>query len=186
MKRDNKGFSLIELVVVIAIMVIMTVGLTLSISSATNRKAKAAVDEIKSQLSYSQSLAMSKKIAYGQIVLDADGYYYFENVYGTKDIKSTRKKLYKKDDITISYLTNKDGVGSSGTVVDEGHPCILSFVKTTGAFQPMLTVADPVNSPEVFVYQTGVYCQKIIVESDNGFRRELQLYSKTGKTSIVE
>ena len=38
MKRDNKGFSLIELVVVIAIMVIMTVGLTLSMSPIVRLK----------------------------------------------------------------------------------------------------------------------------------------------------
>lgn len=186
MKRDNSGFSLVELVVVIAIMVIMTVGVALSISSVTNQKTKSAADEIKTQLSYTQSLAMSKKMAYGQIIQEADGFYYFVTVYGTGNIRSSKEKLYSGKEIQISYVTNKDTVGSAGTIVDEEHPCILSFVKTTGAFQPMLTVEDPENAPENFAYQTDVYCEKIVVESKNGFRRELMLYPKTGKTSIVE
>ncbi len=184
MKNDNKGFSLLELVVVITIMTILTVGITMSISAVTNKKAKAAIDEIKSELSYTQNLAMSKKLAYGQIVAKEDGYYYFDIVYGTNDIRTKEKKLYKTSDIQISYVTNQDAGNSEGTTVDSDHPCILSFVKTSGAFQPMLTVSDPENSPEAYSLQDGVYCTKIVVTSENGYQQELELFSKTGKTRI--
>lgn len=184
MKNDNRGFSLIELIVVITIMTILTVGIAMSISAVTNKKVKATVDEIKSELSYTQSLAMSKKMAYGEIVVKEDGYYYFDIVYGTNEMKKKEEKLYKTSDIQISYVTNQDDGNSKGTTVDESHPCILSFVKSSGAFQPMLTVDDPINEPEVYSFREGVYCKKIIVTSKSGYSQELELFPNTGTTRI--
>lgn len=182
-KTQNLGFSLIELVVIIAIMTTLTVGITLSLQSVLNRKVISTAEVIQSQLQYTQAQAMSKPIAYGEICLNADGTYQICLTYGTQgDLKTETRNLCSGREVDIYYKTNKDAAGSQGTKIDEAHPCVLSFAKSSGALQPMIALSDEGE----ISYHTGVYCSEICVKSEAGKQASLRLYDKTGKVIMEE
>lgn len=183
MRDKNRGFSLIELIVVIAVMTVLTLGITMALSTVGNRKVRSAAEIVKSQLLYTQSQAMSKTLAYGQIVENKDGMYVFVQTGGTGDKQRvSEKKLYSSKEIEIYYKTNKDGAQSQGTKIDSKHPCTVTFRKSSGSLEPMVVF----DENHKMSYQTGVYLDKIIVTSSNGKEVELKLFSKTGKIQIEE
>ena len=183
MKKD-KGFSLIELVVVIAIMVILTLGISIGISALSNREAKEALQMIQGQLTYTQSYAMSKTIAYGEIEQRDDGYYYVLTYGKGERRKISEKKLCSNDCQILCKTTSED----AGTPIDEEHPCILSFSKSSGSFLPMI---DKVEG-DAFVYKSktgenGIksdsYCEEILITRGN-YSGKITLYPKTGKCVV--
>lgn len=182
MKQRNQGFSLIELVVVIAVMTVLTLGIGLSLSSLTNQKVHTTAESIKSRLQYTQNQAMSKTVAYGQIMLDEEDNYVFFVSSGTKSAKKeSRKKLGTSKEMTLYFKTNKDVAEGKGVQIDRTHPCTLTFQKSSGALQPMVKLEEEGE----ISYESGVYCEEILIVS--GERREkIKLYPKTGKMEIEE
>ncbi len=174
--KKKQGFSLIELIVVIAIMVVLTVGITLSLSTMFNWDAKGAVQKMESQIAYTQSLAMTKTFACGEILL-ADDSYIYKTTYGL----GTRQKIDAKkicSNETKIYYCLEDG---SWQMIDESHPLRLSFQKSSGAFLPMIESFDENG---IFTYCTPeAYCKGIkVVRGD--YVKELVLYPKTGKVKV--
>ncbi len=63
-KLNNKGLSLIELIIVLAIMAIIGAASFLSLSMATNRQVSSCADKIRSTLDQTRNLALGKNSAY--------------------------------------------------------------------------------------------------------------------------
>lgn len=179
--NENEGFSLIELVVVITIMIVLTTMATISISAMSNREAKEALQMLQGQLNSTQSYAMSKTIAYGEIELREDGYYYVLTYGKGGHKKSSEAKLCSKD-CRMLYKTALEDVSIP---IDGEHPCILSFSKSSGAFLPMIdgVEGDAFN----YKFKTGengtksdVYCEEILIKRGD-YSGKVKLYPKTGK-----
>lgn len=182
MKQRNQGFSLIELVVVIAVMTVLTLGVLLSLSALTNQKVRTMAKTIKSQLQYTQNQAMSKSVAYGQILLDDEDNYVFVLFSGTGSAKKeSRKKLGTSKEVNLYFKTNQDESGDRGTMIDKTHPCTLTFQKGSGALEPMVKM----ESHGGISYESGVYCEEILIAA-NERQVKIKLYSKTGKMQIEE
>ena len=131
-EKNDKGYTLVELVAVIAIMVVMTGVLTLSLSIIYNEDAKRAVSLIDDELTEARMLSMSKS---GNIVMIVD----------TDTIASKNKIIIMRDssvyktvnidkDVLISSQLNGSAFTSAGTDLE------ITFDKSTGSVSSINTV----------------------------------------------
>jgi prepilin-type N-terminal cleavage/methylation domain-containing protein len=155
--KNNKGFSLVELIVVMAIMVIVSTGIVTILLSLSDYKCKAGAETICTYLNNTKSEALAKQSAYMNIELDTtDGNYY---------VTTSKNPTYDKDsklgkNIVISYDTNF----STGIAVDSTHSIILTYSRGSGAFQYMKKVSggsyvDMADSSGNYIYCKAIHIQ---------------------------
>lgn len=193
MKRDNRGLSLIELIVVIAIMAIMIGVGILSISLLFGTQARGCAQKVSSMLNETKTGCLSRfdetmTIAYrtkgqdGEKAYTADGYYAINRIYtlnnnaasvavggaGSSEIRA----LGSGKVVIMVYLSD----GSSFELGTDKYVTI-SFNRSTGAFDPVI-VGD--TSGET---QTDDYIDKITFSS--GARTyTLTMVQATGKHTV--
>ena len=170
MRMKNEGFSLIELIVVIAIMTILTVGIAISLSSVSSQKAKAATKTIYSSLEYTQTAAMAKAMAYLEIYQKDDGYY-LAVVEGCATQPVRKEKKLCDDSVTISYTTK----GSAVAQKIDATPLQITYDHVTGAILSLGDAAD--GSP--------IYCNGIIV-SKGSYEGQIDLVPETGHCQMQD
>ena len=148
-KRDNRGLSLIELIVVVAILGILSVGSISYLGLLSNHSAKETSAKLKSAMTETRTEAMSKSSASLQIYEDDSEYYVKLTVNGNAHqpvkIGSARVKLtYKK--------SNEPDNTYDVPNVTSTEPLVIEFDRDTGAFKHIGIVgADK------------VYCKSITV-----------------------
>lgn len=177
MKR-NKGFSLIELVVVIAIMSIFTVGVVTIVISQSDWYCRKAADEIDAALSETRSQALAKSSAWMELAYDATDGYVIRSSYAGDTVLGNR--------CVVTFETN---AGGSAPVDVQTTPLILSYARASGAFLPRITSVNQTTESDgmsIATYNyagTSEYCTKITVTGTNGGGKtyELTLYPETGK-----
>lgn len=176
--RENKGYSLIELIVVIAIMVVLTGMLVWGFSSVTNQEAKKAISLIDGYLNQTQTTAMTKTQGYCMISMDAEGNYFASLQDGTS------KKLGDSKLVIDYQLEGTTGWKS----ITKSQPLILSYEKSSGAFLPVITQVES----DRYVYLTtkggdnsdiSAYAASIRIQKGN-YEKQIQLYPKTGKHQV--
>ncbi len=130
--KKNEGLTLIELVVVIAIMSVLVGLVGLSVSVLSRQKVSNAASDVKGLLQTAQTIAMSKKSCYVEIKSDSDGVTFTTYTY-TKDDRSDKKFMDKVtigDQISVSV---KQAGASSFTSV--GSSVIeIKYKRENGAF----------------------------------------------------
>ncbi len=162
-KKNNKGLSLVELIVVIAIMAVM-IGMTaLSLSILTGAQAKQAAEKISSQLNeaktgsmsrYQQTLTLKYETKDEAAGFPSDGFY-AEKSYldmkkdlNTKEVgKESRRVCSKQVQITIHY-TNASGA-QSFELTETGGDVIISYDRTSGALKTITNAASSLGSDAV-------------------------------------
>lgn len=137
MKNRNAGFSLIELVVVIAVMVIVAgIGVTW-IGNLSGYRARECAGKIASSLTGAKVKSLSKQQntgdAYWELKKGSDGKYYVTVYYpeyngGTMTLVEENSKVGKTSNIKITY-TDVDGDHE----VDSSNPLKLCYDRSTGA-----------------------------------------------------
>lgn len=164
MKR-NQGFSLIELIVVVAVMaILMTVG-AVSFSVITSQRVKSSANETRSILQSAQTVAMSKDNCFVQFKQDSEGDIEIAS-YSSESVQLD--DLLVSDNIEVTLTIGTDEV-KIGTTTSEYR---LRYVRESGAFNTVLKDGA----------DTGKYCTKI--SFSNGRRTvELELATLTGKIS---
>ena len=193
MKRDNRGLSLIELIVVIAIMAIMIGVGILSISLLFGTQARGCAQKVSSMLNETKTGCLSRfdetmTIAYrtkgqdGEKAYTADGYYAINRIYtlnnnaasvavggaGSSEIRA----LGSGKVVIMVYLSD----GSSFELGTDKYVTI-SFNRSTGAFDPVI-VGDTFGET-----QTDDYIDKITFSS--GARTyTLTMVQATGKHTV--
>lgn len=164
--KKNAGFSLIELIVTVAILGILSAGVVTIVLSRSGREAQKAAKEISAALSETRAQALAKTQAWMKIKMNDDGEYVIETSY------SGNVTLGKK--CTISYVG-----GGSGTISKTEPPLILSYDRASGAFYPV----GSDNTTPTFPLSNG-YCKTIIVSVGSNRMYELTLYTETGKHEL--
>ena len=124
-KKNDKGYTLVELVAVIAIMVVMTGVLTLSVSIIYNEDAKRAAALIDDELTEARMLSMSKS---GNIVMiiDTDTVASNNKIVIKRD-SADYKTVYIDKDVLISSKLDGAALTSPGTDIE------ITFDKSTGS-----------------------------------------------------
>ena len=163
-KRNNKGLSLVELIVVVAIMGVVMVGGVVTLGLIHNASAKEASAKLNSALNKTRTEAMSKASASVEIYEGADSKYYADYyIAGTK-----RETVYiGSSRVDISYM---DTNGTND--IEDDDKLIISFDRETGAFLPIGSAGN-----------VNVYCREIYIESGHK-TYTIQCEKLTGKTTV--
>jgi prepilin-type N-terminal cleavage/methylation domain-containing protein len=188
MKREkNKGFSLVELVAVIAIMAILSGTLSVMLSRNGVRVNECA-NEIHSALKETRTDALSKKTAYVTIRWDDSSKKYVISETGKDDVKVGDASTI----ITVFY-ESEDGTGSGSDpdpsfVLDSfAGNVILTYNRASGAFYPMIESVDTAAGTITYKELGGekIYCTSFQIERGSK-TKEVVLVRETGKVYINE
>lgn len=184
MKQDNRGLSLVELIVVIAIMAVMIGIGILSISLLFGTQARGCVQNVSTMLGetktgclsrFDETMTLSYRTKGTDKAITSDGYYAENYVYTiNKDATSIpvggseiRRMGSKKVIITV-YLSDGSNfeLGTSRSVT-------ISYNRSTGAFDPVIVDGT----------QTDDYIEKITFAS--GARTyTITMVQETGKHTV--
>lgn len=142
---NNKGFSLTELVVVIAIMGVISVGGMITMGLIHSASAKEASTKLNSALMKTRTDSMSKASASVEVYEGSDSKYYI--VY--KVAGNTQSPILIGDSrVQISY---EDTVGGGGLITSSNR-LELSFNRDTGSLKPLRQENN-----------TSIYCKEITI-----------------------
>lgn len=172
--KDNRGFTLIELIVVMMIMAIFAVGSITAFNLSDSGSAKNAAKRILSKLDYVQMENMTKtKSYYLQIMWDTTKQKYVLNTVAVdaslNSVTESSEDLDLKNE-QISYWCRKDGFDTRHTInkSNTDNSMDISFQKDTGGVVENTTLG---------------YINKISITSA-GATRNIVIVTATGKHFI--
>lgn len=173
MRRNQKGFTLVELIVTVVIMsIVITVSLV-SFSLVVGQNIKGCTSDLQGYIAKTRVESLSR--AEARMTISSTGY----GVYVNLSLKDGSGSWIGRDDkigrpaIDITYKTD-DGTGNDYTVSD-ANKLVLSFDRSSGAFKPLpATVAgsDGTN-----------YCTEILLKQGDRTRKII-MYPQTGKYDV--
>lgn len=171
---NNKGFSLIELIVIMIIVVILATAVVVAFVNSEDQKTKSSATLVSKYLDNVMNYSMTKGNAYLTLEYDSGRYY-------VKDSENHSEKLSPA--IEVSYhIENSENV----IAIDENNKLMISFSRTNGSFTPII---KSVNADGTFVYETtgdsntNVYADNITIKC-NDSTKVIHLYTKTGVYEI--
>lgn len=168
MKRDDRGLSLVEMVIVIAILAVVSGTVVLGISAAISKPAEECARKIQQSLQSARVYTMGKQTLSLKFYME-DGCVYVEETATMPDGSSKTKTPVKigAKGVKVSYKLEE--AADYSDLGDSGHALVLSYNRATGGFN------KPVGMPK--------FCDKIRVEKGNKVMT-VSLYSLTGKVTV--
>lgn len=188
--RDERGFSLVELIVVIAIISIIGAGAYGMLGLLNGKYAKECATKTQSALSQTKVAAMSKSKGaalydvYIRIYTSADGSVYVDSVTGrgTANEARTTEKIGNAR-VTVSAVKGRVGTEASDSTVtlDGINEIIIAFDRSDGTFNEVVnTEPTGLIAP---AKETDVYWKKIFF-TQGSVEYVLDLVPLTGKFSL--
>ena len=194
-EKKNRGFTLVEMTVVLAIFAILLAVLVPSLDPVAGFRANRAASSIGAALDRTKTEAMNRLVGEMKLSWTSDGYYisyYLDR--GKTGVKEEQPEKIASGRMKISYTD------SNGTTVnlrkDGTNELILTYDRSTGGFLPiqsrvweqkdilkMLSDGEdiPLDRPE---NSTQPYCEKITVYGGGKRTRTITLFQDTGKYTI--
>ena len=182
-KNNNKngGFSLVELIVVIAIMAVLTGIASMSLASVMGVSVKQCARDIQSAANQTRVSTLGKDevimtITKGNKSKSSEAYYC---TIVTKDgLGKTTENEEKigKSNMDITYvLSDSKGNKTSDITLDDTHSLTIKFNRGTGAMAPCMK-SDGSSGGDY-------YCMQIKVKK-NSTEKIISFYPETGKVSL--
>lgn len=166
MRKNNKGYSLVELIIVVAIMAILTGVCFFSVAMIFNAGAKTCANNIKEAIAENKVTAMGKSEAMIKIYKDAsDGCIYSQQWVKTGGVwDGGEPEQIGNSRVYVAYVPE----GGSETELTSGASIEICFDRGSGSFREN---------------DAGVVYSEILVQA--GRRKyHLTLTKLTGKVSI--
>ena len=188
-KLNNKGASLIELIITIAIMIIVIGGLTIGFSVITNTYAKRAANNLNDFLQTTRTKAMSVSADQWnmEISKNSDGDYVIviNKVTFTKgkdeddvvEIPEVFDRIIVGGDVKITYTNN----GASVPIeIDDSHIMKIVFSLSQGSISDIRINKDSLLTGST-TEDMGVFDI-----TSGSFSRQIEVYYTTGKSQIID
>lgn len=140
MKRQNKGFTLVEIIVVVSIFTILLGIGSLSLNGILGFRAQRAANSIGAALDKTKMEAMSRLAGEMKLEKTEDGTYisYYLHRGGDGEIKEEDRERIAPANTLISYKTRSStGIESEEISLDKGTSIILTYDRETGGFRPI-------------------------------------------------
>ena len=196
--EENKGFTLIEVIIVVAIFATLLGIMIPSLNSVLGFHVRRTTESICSALDRTKSEAMNRLVAEVKLFyVDGDGYYitYYldrgkdggsdENVRDDQAVKIAPAKT------RISYTDDK---GKSHNMWETGNTTlILTYDRATGGFRQIQTEAirqDKIleqlaAGKDIAFHDSGSYCQSMTILG-GGSQKSIQLNKDAGTYRVVD
>ena len=129
MKKDNRGLSLVELIVVISIMVILTGLVTATIGVANKKPADECIAKIYATLQDLRVSSMGKYNAYGELYVGSNGQIYIKEtlIYDDSGNQSEIVRVVGAKGVSVTV---------DGTVLTSSStPVKIEYDRSSGAFK---------------------------------------------------
>ena len=175
-KRDNRGLSLVELIIVLAIMAVLTGAVSIGVNLVTNKAVDKCATQLKASIQSARVTTMGKFRTYLRIYMTTDGVCIEEivstlNNAADESTTDSVKQVFTGDaNVTVRFQLND---GSWYPLGDASNPLILEFDRSSGALKQF-----PAGSP-----YAGKYC--VAIEIRQGSRiKPLKLAYLTGKVTM--
>lgn len=169
--KNNKGFSLIELIIVIAILTVITSASVVGFGYLYKTNVKSCVKKLNGALIKTQSYTTAKSAGNKDIGMkltcDADGY-----CVEYKGIATLGKEVIASKKVKIRY---KDASGNVLGYVDASHPLEIYFDRSTGGLLPQDTSGNYIKVIEITNASSF---------DDSGTCPSITISKLTGKTEI--
>ena len=190
----NKGFTLVELIIVVAIFTIL-LGIAIpSLDSILGFRVNRAANSITAALDRTKTEASNRLVGEMMLEKKSDGYYisyYLDRgkVGGTSNVKQDQPEKIAPARTIISYTTDTN---STDRVMNVGDKLIITYDRATGAFLPIQgsvisqnDILTKLNAGEdVPLQRTGAYCTSITVKGGRRYKT-ISLIKDTGKYSVT-
>lgn len=169
--KDNSGYSIVELIIVIAIMAIVMGSVFLSVILIFSANAKTCANDIQRSIADCKVTTMGKSEAYMELWRDADGNIYtqmhvWDSSTGAFDAQDRQKVGTKK--VYVGYVKEGEADTDAVELLAGGSKVKIQFDRASGSF-------DEVS------YQN---CAKIIVQGGSK-NYAIELVRLTGKSSVT-
>ena len=128
MKKNNKGFSLVELIVIIAIMAVLTTSIITYIGMLGAGQAKKCANGISSGFSQTKVCAMSRSSAYMVVYSNDDGVFLKTVQGGNERIEKIGNK-----GAVVEYRNVRNGTNFMPIGNDESSGVRIEFDRASGA-----------------------------------------------------
>lgn len=171
MKMDNRGLSLVEIVIVVAIMSVLTGVMAVGVSMALSKPADECAEKIVSTLNGARITTMGKQEITMTFYQNDTGVYMLQSI---KDASGTTDRISKigQKGVTVKYKL--EGDADYTTLNSTGIK--LSFKRSTGGFNNVFTPGSPDTD-------TGKHC--VGMEISKGDRvKVIEIAYLTGKVTL--
>ena len=175
-EKKNAGFTLVELIAVIAIMLVLVGTAVLSFRGSAGQRLSQAVSYTDSMLTETQQNAMAKAGQYAYFYYDTDqDAYYVQNASGYE-------RRLGSEDLSFTYET------SDGQTFDlKDNAFYISYDSANGSALPVIA---SIGSDGAYNYAADAagnpyYLKKITISLDTR-SKVITLYPKTGRHVVEE
>ena len=169
-KIGNNGFSLVELVIVMAIMVIIAGAAFTSISLLTSRPVDECAKKIQIALEGNRNTTMGKFSSKLEFTADSDGIWVEEWINNV----SEGKIKIGQSGLTVKYITHDNGVSNPKEYNLATTPVTIVFDRADGSLQAHSQTSGGVN----------VYVTSFVVSKGNARTLTVNVDRLTGRVGV--